>query len=176
VDTFILTGYSSDLASGLGALVAGIAIPAFLVSPRFASLTDQPFYLAQSSEPGRGEAFYAGDFDPKALDFDFQNEGTVALGELVTFFYGLAEAPAFTGNVLVLTGNNDAICCAAVQPPNCGLWSDNVTIPAMAESLWPAATHFDTFIPQLTGHSPDMHRTSQESFAAAHSFLAKVGF
>lgn len=87
VNALILTGYSGEFINGLGPLAAGIAIPANTVMPRFSKLKEG--YLAQSLESGRTQGLYTslsnvGGYDPAVAHFDFENEGTVAVGELAT--------------------------------------------------------------------------------------------
>lgn len=88
----VLTGYSGEFINGLGPLAAGIAAPAQTVMPRFANL--KPGYLAQSVESGRVAGLYTslspgiGGYDPAVAQADFDNEGTVAVGELATLVSG----------------------------------------------------------------------------------------
>lgn len=86
VDALVLTGYTPNFAAGIPPLLSGVAVPAALASPRFAGL--DAGYLAQTSVKGRQYGLYTvggvGGFDPGALRYDFDHEGTVALGELAT--------------------------------------------------------------------------------------------
>lgn len=162
----------------LGAVSLGLMtlIPAFLASSRFSSLESQPFYLAASSQAGRQTALYSaiGGFDPAIVTFDFKHEGTVALGEIATLLYGLGPAPDFTGNVLVVTGRQDAICCYSPLGSDCGTGSGS--IPAQAVANFPSAKRFVTMIPDRTGHAPFLHYSAQDQFNYIADFLERLAY
>ncbi|TVY82352.1 hypothetical protein LSUE1_G002404 [Lachnellula suecica] len=178
IDTFVFTGYSGRFAFGAIPLLEGAPIPAIAENPeRFSSIID-PLYFAQSVGSGRTATFYTnpsslGGFNQAAADYDFANEGTVALGEVVTIFYGLGTASDYTGNILVLTGENDAVACNSLPAPDCGSGADSV--PAQAGAFFPKA-NYTVVIPELTGHSVTLHNTAQQSFKVAHDFLSEKGF
>ncbi|QSZ35703.1 hypothetical protein DSL72_006825 [Monilinia vaccinii-corymbosi] len=176
VETFVLTAYSTGYAFGAAPLGLMTPAPAFLVSSRFSSLLTQPFYLAASSQPGRQIALYSrtGGFDPAIITFDFQHEGTVSLGEIATLLYGVEPAPAFTGNVLVVTGKQDAICCYDPLGSDCG--SGIGSIPAQAVANFPNAATFATFIPDKTGHAPFLHYSAQDQFSYIAAFLEDLAY
>ncbi|ESZ91708.1 ctr copper transporter family protein [Sclerotinia borealis F-4128] len=176
VDTFVLTSYSIDFALGAVSLSLMIPAPAFLVSPRFSSLESQPFYLAAASRSGRQTALYRrlGGFDPAIVTFDFHHEGTVSLGEIATLLYGVGPAPAFTGNILVVTGKQDAICCYSPLGSDCGVGSGS--IPARAVANFPNAANFATMIPDMTGHAPFLHYSAQGQLSYITSFLKGMGY
>lgn len=175
VDTYVLTGYTGRFVEGLVPLAAGIAEPAQLVMPRFASLPVG--YLAQSYEPGRVYGLYTvdgvGGFDPATAQYDFDNEGTVALGELATLFYGVTPATEFTGSVFVVTGQQDAIVCNNVNGADCLAPTNKV---AEAAGFFPAASDYSYIIPNKTGHSANLHYSSPDSFAKIHSYLSTQGY
>jgi hypothetical protein len=177
VDAFIYTGYSRNFKTGLGPLAAGIALPAAVARPdRFLALLSKPLYLTQSLQEGRRQALYTnvGGYDPAIVSYDFLNEGTVAIGELASLFYGIQPAPNFTGDVFVLTGKQDAICCFQITGADCG--SGPTSIPEQAREFFPAARNFTTYIPDLTGHSPNLHYSGPQNFRVAHEYLAGRGF
>ncbi|EME47137.1 hypothetical protein DOTSEDRAFT_165945 [Dothistroma septosporum NZE10] len=176
VDTFVLTGYSGRFVEGLVPLASGIALPADTVMPRFADLA--PGYLAQSVEAGRVYGLYTvdgvGGFDPAIAQYDFDNEGTVALGELATLFYGVTPANSYKGSVFVVTGQQDAIVCNnAVGGADCLTPTNKVE---EARGFFPAAKDYSYIIPQKTGHSANLHYSSPDSFAKIHAYLASQGF
>lgn len=80
VDALINRAYSSLFVTGLVPLTVGIAISAFLA---YNQLTTQPLYLAQSVQEGRRIGLYTNDggYDPAIVAYDFDNEGTISLGE-----------------------------------------------------------------------------------------------
>jgi hypothetical protein len=143
---------------------------------RYGYLALQPLYLAQSVEEGRRIALYTnvGGYDPNIVHYDFVNEGTVAVGELATLFYGLRSADDFQGDILIITGKQDAICCNRVPMPDCG--SGPSSIPEQARAFFPAARNYTTYIPDKTGHSPNLHDSAPRSFVVAHEYLAARGY
>jgi len=176
VDTFVLTGYTLRFAEGLIPLAAGLALPAQLVKPRFANL---PLgYLAQSFEPGRVYGLYTvggvGGFDPKVAQADFDNEGTVALGELATLFYGVTPANEFKGSVFVVTGQQDAIVCNNLLGGADCLSPTNKLAEAAAN--FPAAKDYSYIVPKKTGHSANLHFSSPDSFQKIHKYLESQGY
>jgi pimeloyl-ACP methyl ester carboxylesterase len=176
VDTFVLTGYTGRFIEGLVPLASGLAVPAQAVMPRFANLPVG--YLAQSYEPGRVYGLYTvngvGGFDPNIAQYDFDNEGTVAPGELATLFYGVTPAKQFTGSVFVVTGQQDAIVCNnAVGGADCLSPTNKV---AEAKGFFPAAKDYSYIIPGKTGHSANLHYSSPDSFKKIHSYLAGQGY
>lgn len=52
-----------------------------------------------------------GSYDPRALAADDESKGTVSFGEVMLFPRYIAANPAFKGDVLTVTGANDAIFC-----------------------------------------------------------------
>lgn len=176
VNAFVLTGYTGRFVEGLVPLAAGVAEPAQIVMPRFASLPVG--YLAQSVEQGRVYGLYTvdgvGGFDPKIAQYDFDNEGTVALGELATLFYGVTPANKFTGSVFVVTGKQDAIVCNnAVGGADCLSPSNKL---AEAKDFFPAAKDYSYIVPDKTGHSANLHYSSPDSFQKIQTYLALQGF
>lgn len=178
VDAFILTGYTAQFALGAGPLAAGLPIPAKLVHPRFASL--QLGYLADSSAKGRASGLYTapnslGGFDAGLINYDQKFEGTGAIGELATLLYGVGPAEDYSGCVLVITGQNDAIACN-VNPakPDCG--RGPTSLPAKAGAFFPNAKNYSYHIPKVTGHNANLHFTSPDSFKVAMNYLDNHGF
>lgn len=176
VDTFIYEGYTNGYSLGAVPLGLTALLPAFLVSTRFKNLISQPFYLAMSSMTGRQNALYTnvGGFDPHIVTYDFQNEGTVSLGEVATLLYGLGPAPTFKGNVLTITGQEDAVCCYNPLGNNCG--TGPTSLPAKAGANFPQAKNFTYYIPALTGHNPNLHYSAPATFAYAHRYLKERGY
>ncbi|TVY84118.1 hypothetical protein LSUE1_G001862 [Lachnellula suecica] len=176
VDTYVLTGYTGEFILGLVPLAAGIAIPAATVMSRFSDLAVG--YLAQSVEPGRVYGLYTvdnvGGYDPYVAQYDFENEGTVAIGELATLFYGVTPADNYTGSVFVITGKQDAIVCNGVLGADCGEGSTSKV--ADAAKFFPSASDYSYYIPDMTGHSANLHYSAQGSFKMAHDYLAAQGY
>jgi hypothetical protein len=162
-------------------LAAGNAAPATLdPSGRFAGYNFG--YLDQTILTGRVYGLYTvngvGGFDAAVAKYDFVNEGTVALGELATLFYGVAPAKSFQGSVFVVTGRNDAIVCNNADPlvgADC-LYPIGTNKVAEAGALFPAAKDYSYFIPGQTGHSANLHHSAQDSFKAIHAYLVGQGY
>lgn len=135
--------------AGLVPLAAGLAVPAPVAMSRFDGLPVG--YLAQSYEPGRVYGLYTvggvGGYDPAIAQYDFDNEGTVALGELATLFYGVTPANDFTGSVFVVTGRQDAIVCNNPTGADCLSPTNKV---AAAKGFFPAAKDYSFIIPEKT--------------------------
>jgi hypothetical protein len=110
----------------------------------------------QTNQDGRGNTSYTnlspnvGGYDPPILASNF-NEGTVALRELATIFYGLTAADDYKGNILVVTGKNDAIVCNSLPAPDCGEGANSV--PAQAGAFFPNAADYTVHLADKTGHS-----------------------
>lgn len=175
MDAFVLTGYSGRFIEGLVPLAAGLAVPAQTVMARFATLPVG--YLAQSYEPGRVYGLYTvngvGGFDPNIAQYDYDNEGTVAPGELATLFYGVTPAKSFTGSVYVVTGRQDAIVCNNPTGADCYLPTNKIV---EAKGFFPAAKDYSYIIPEKTGHSANLHYSSPDSFQKIHAYLAGQGY
>ncbi len=63
-----------------------------------------------SNRTGRSVAFYYnGTYDPIIPVLDFETEGTVAVGEL--FGTTIEPVPEYTGPVLLVSGDHDAVVC-----------------------------------------------------------------
>jgi len=104
----ILTGYSSDLSGNVILQENFEYQPAFEVAPRFQGLPHR--YFAMSNRTGRSVAFYYnGTYDPIIPVLDFETEGTVAVGE--PFGTTIEPVPEYTGPVLLVSGDHDAVVC-----------------------------------------------------------------
>lgn len=92
----ILTGYSSDLSRNKILQENFEYEPAFEVAARFQDLPQR--YFATSNRIGRSVAFYYnGTYVPITPVYDFQTEGTVAVGE--PFGTTIEPVPEYTGVV-----------------------------------------------------------------------------
>lgn len=177
IDAFIFTGYTAEFATGAGPLAAGLLAPADVVTSRYSTL--QPGYLAMSLETGREYGLYTnpkslGGFDPGMPAYDFDYEGTGAIGEIATLLYGVGPADEYEGYVYVITGQNDAIACNNVPTPNCG--SGATSMPAKAGAFFPKAKNYSYIIPATTGHNVNLHYTAGNSFKQAMAYLTSHGF
>ena len=169
----ILTGYSDDFSGNIPLQVNFGYLPGDLVSPRFADLPGG--YLAMSNRTGRSVAFYYnGSYDPIITVLDFETEGTVAIGE--PFGNILKPVPQYTGPVLLVSGDHDAVVC--------GTGYDCLTAPggptnstvARTSSFFPNAASFTYNLANSSGHSINFHYSSQQTFGYIHDWIdAKFG-
>jgi pimeloyl-ACP methyl ester carboxylesterase len=179
-DSLVLTGFSKQLLVACpGVLLTGLFLPADILLPsRFGNL--DPGYTAGSSKSGREALFYSvpgRDFDPQIFEVDYQTQGTLSLGETITALISVDEAPNYTGNVFVMTGQQDIIFCGLgtplLGPGNCG--QGESSLPAQTRSLYPNVSVYGFHIPSNTGHDINNHYSAQKSFEAAHDWLASIG-
>ncbi|PVH74849.1 alpha/beta-hydrolase, partial [Cadophora sp. DSE1049] len=110
--SLILTGWSSTFITLIPTVLGtAIVLPASLTLPRYKSL---PLgYLTISSLPGFRALFYSSPdtYNASLFTYDFANRGTITAGEAATLAFGVNTASAYTGSVLVATGQHDAIFC-----------------------------------------------------------------
>lgn len=178
VDAYILTGFSQQVAQGMvGASTLPMFAPAALVAPgKYGSLDYS--YLQATNKTGTQIIFYRGKYSNRILDYDFENRGTVTLGEAITGALGQFPAPSFKGAVFVLNGNEDAIFCQDSIEHGLAGFAGNCSngFSSSVGLSYPAARKFDFYNTANTGHCLNTHDTAQESFQQAHKFLAGAGF
>lgn len=176
-DSMIMTGYSNTLLQPVPGLLLAAAIPAQLQDPaKLGSLP--PGYLAFDSV-GKVNSHYAeeGSCSPALAKYDFAHQDTVTVGQIITAFSDLQRADQYKGDVLVLTGANDAFFCGptgtrTLGPQPCGVGADS--IPAKSKSFFPNA-NFDYYLAPNTSHATTLHYSTPGSFKRAHDFLAANG-
>ncbi|USW56057.1 Putative alpha/beta hydrolase-1 [Septoria linicola] len=178
-DALILTGYSYNLVqAGLGLLLT-LVTPAQLQNPaKFGSFP--PGYLAFASRQGKRDAYYAdeGSFSPALEQWDFEHEDTITVGQIVSAFSGLQRADNYRGDVLALTGQEDAFFCGptgsrALGPQSCG--SGDQSVPAKSKTFFPNAK-FEYYLAPNTSHATTLHFSAPDSIRTAHQFLARRGY
>lgn len=179
----VLTGYSYSLIEGALGFLLGILAPASLQNPAKYGKGNQdlpPAYLTFTSLEGKNDAYYAAPntFNYSYAEYDFIYEDTVTLGQIITAFNGLEQAASYTGDVLVLTGQNDAIFCGptgtrSLGEQSCGTGSTSVL--NKTGSFFPKA-NYNYYAVNETGHATNLHYSAQEVFEEAHDFLAKQGY
>lgn len=177
-DAYVLTGFSKSVQPSLPGVSLNLPAPAALVEPtRFAG---EPLdYLTSTQEVALTNSFFGNpafvDFDPEIAHLFFLRRDVIGLGYVITIYLPSAPiAPAYTGRVLTLTGEQDEAYCglgsAAIEPdPSCG--------PLLAETgeLFPAADYNYYAVPR-TGHALILHKSAQTSFKVAHDFFAGAKF
>ena len=162
----ILTGYSKDLSGNVVLQENFEYEPAFEVAPRFQSLPQG--YFAMSNRTGRSVAFYYnGTYDPLIPVLDFETEGTVAVGE--PFGTTINPVPQYTGPVLLVSGDHDAVVCGNTTGGSCLPAVDSTV--ADTESFFPNAASFDYFLANQSGHSINFHYTAPQTFKAIHDWI-----
>jgi pimeloyl-ACP methyl ester carboxylesterase len=179
VDALVLTGYTNDLIPAIVGLLTTVLTPAQLQnSTKFGTLA--PGYLAFGSFEGQRNSYYADDgtFSPGLARWDFENQDTITVGQMLSAFTGLQRADAFRGDVFVLTGDQDSFFCGptgsrTLGPQSCG--SGNQSIPAKSRSFFPAA-NFEYHLAPITSHATTFHYSAPDSVKAAHDFLARNGY
>ena len=95
----------------------------------------------------------------------------VTTGELLTI--GCAPATSsFTGPVLVLTGQQDAIFCGG----DCtATGTDDASIPAQAVKQFPSASAFDAYLQPDTAHGINPHYNSTGAYEVIQTWLGAHG-
>ncbi|EME81215.1 uncharacterized protein MYCFIDRAFT_111073, partial [Pseudocercospora fijiensis CIRAD86] len=173
-DAIILTGWSYTLIQAGPGLLLTLLEPAQVHNPaKFGSFP--PGYLAFGSRQGKRDSYYAehGSFSAGLEQWDFDHEDTITIGQIYSAFSGLQKAEQFTGDVLALTGQEDAFFCGptgsrALGPQSCGTGADS--IPAKSKVFFPNAKFQDYLAPN-TSHATTLHYSTPQSLKAAHDFL-----
>lgn len=176
-----LTGFTTQLIRGFTGLgVRPLFLPAALVNlGRFGSLLLDPTYTAATSYKGLKPCLYNGDYNATVAESEFENRGTLTLGELATSLLGQGEAPVYEGDLFVLNGDLDGVFCAtgpvsalAGEAGRCseGKFSQDV------QPFYPRASNFDFHNLEETGHHILSHASALEAIKASHEYMARTGF
>ena len=174
--SIILTGFTKSVQPSLPGVALQMAAPAATVDPALYGKLSEG-YLTASSEAGHINSFFgtrAGiDYDPINAVLFWDREDLVSAGQFVTVYIGNTPAPAYSGRILVLTGEQDQAFCGPgsplIGPAACGtLLSGTKTLFPNAEYSWHSVNN--------TGHVVNLHYTSLSSFKVAHQFLAGMTF
>lgn len=136
---------------------------------RFGSLPSG--YQVVNSAIGDQTAFYRyPNFSPSTFSYLDSKRQTFTIGDFFTLTGPVAPAPAFTGPVQVVNGQNDYIFCAS----DCGYPSDlgAQVFPA----LFPAAADGSrSCIIPGTGHGINAHTTAPQAYSQMLGFINSVG-
>nr|POE99409.1 hypothetical protein CFP56_52801 [Quercus suber] len=181
-DAMILTGYSYDFVPAIIGLLTTMLVPAQVQDPaRFPLSEFPPGYLTFNSSQGKLAAYYAeeGSYDPDLAAYDFAHQDTITVGQIVTAFAGLEAAADYTGDVFVLTGQEDAFFCGPLGTrelgeQDCG--QGPTSIPAQSASFFPGSKNFQYYVAQNTAHATTLGYTAIEDIANAHRFLSRAGY
>ena len=178
-DATLLTGYALFFPPQFtGVFVQSLLAPAFL-DPRFAGYN--PGYLEFDNKNFLNFLFYApGKFSQSMANLDFATRGTVSLGEAASVLIGSIET-AYTGPVMVITGQHDSIYCSTFNldiqillgTPMCDMSANGIV--GKAATLYPLASDFQVVFPNA-GHCWHLHNNASYTFGIAHNWLASQGF
>lgn len=165
-DALLLTGWSGNFLENFPKIAEGVLVPAATEFPtRFGELN--PLYFVLTLRSFIRQAFYGpdGSFDPAVELYDYEHRDICGLGELVSILAGTTETN-YAGPVHIINGDVDAAFCddKCVSGPK--------SAPGSSWSLFPKATSFTYDIIPNTGHCLNVHHSSNETFMAAHDFLA----
>ncbi|CAG8972611.1 hypothetical protein HYALB_00005380 [Hymenoscyphus albidus] len=109
-EAIVLTGYSKSYNTEAfgNNLIASYVSPGanldegytqFLNISIFQQLLYAPFYTNNAP------------YSPAVLNDDFIHRGTISVGEIATAYFGIREAAAYKGHILVATGQDDIVFC-----------------------------------------------------------------
>lgn len=179
-DATLLTGYALFFPPQFtGVFIQSWLLPADLSDPRYADLS--PGYLELNNLNYISFLFYdPGQFSQSLQDVDFNNRGTVSLGEASGILAGSLQT-AYTGPVLVITGLHDSIYCSTFTidiqilfgTPLCDTSLNGIV--RQASTLYPYASSFEVVFPNA-GHCWQLHNNATVTFGIAHEWLAAQGF
>ena len=187
----ILTGYSDQYDTAIAGVIAEVVLlPASIAQPaRYADYNMG--YLEFSDETGTTYEFYTatGDYDTTFANLDYQNRGTIAVGEATTLALTVTSAPSYKGPVYVMTGQNDQIMCGVTRVDLSGILGDllggvlsgeancnDAGILTNLSSLYPSAASFDIYVVPNSGHCWHLEYNAYAAFGTAHNWLAGKGF
>jgi pimeloyl-ACP methyl ester carboxylesterase len=184
-DAIVLTGFSTNPSYAANFLAGGAFVQANTYgltrfnrrhhneSTPFGNLPDG--YVI-SGTPGANAYQFSlvSHVDPGLLDYAEKTKQPATVGELLTAG-SLPFVNAFTGPVLVLTGNNDVAFCGGdcLATGNASISS----IPATVGNSFPGVdpSNFTAYIQPNTAHGINIHYNSTGAYAVINDFLAQKG-
>lgn len=166
LDAIILQGFTVNTgAIGLTFADFNSAIAAQDAPARFAGLSNG--YLVTDTSIANSFAFFRyPNFDPTLFyDVDARKQ-TYTLGEVFTLANVIAPAPAFTGPIDVVDGQNDFIFCQG----DCTVPVDQAAV--VQPALFPAAAAgSQSFLVPGVGHAVNAHYAAPQAYAQMLAFL-----
>ncbi|TGJ75889.1 hypothetical protein E0Z10_g10944 [Xylaria hypoxylon] len=166
VDAIILHGITWDATWIYPALLSGLQAPAQQVDPeKWGHL--QPTYQTQSTREGRLVACFAGSYDARIAEYDWQTRDFDTLGAAITFTYHLVNAPEYIGPVFLGIGNQDSTFCG-------GQFCREQ--PYAVYDMFPKAKAHEVKVYEETGHLILYHHTAPKLMADTLAFLHSQGF
>jgi pimeloyl-ACP methyl ester carboxylesterase len=173
----ILTGWSSlDYRMLFTASSVNSTAPARIVdAERFGNL-DYGYMESTNVTHDGAQTYYGYDlstagqyYDPGLPSLAFIHRGTSATGEGLSQIFIAPPSPQYTGDVLALTGQNDAYWCGSFSQANCGV--GNSSTVARAKSVFPNAKSYSYYVPAHTGHEWNYHHSQKDSFDAVFAWM-----
>ncbi|KIM97076.1 hypothetical protein OIDMADRAFT_168831 [Oidiodendron maius Zn] len=179
-DATVLTGFSKSIAQALAGILIDVPLPAALFDPaRFSTLP--LLYILLTDKSNREASFYYGPdvyYSRANYNIDFAQTDTVGVGEALTAFPGISAAPAYTGKVFILTGNEDAAFCGLgstlLGQANCG--NGPGSIIDTTRELFPNAAVYDYYVIPNCGHCLNYQFSAPDSYSRVHQWLQGQGF
>jgi len=176
-DGLILQGFSIDASFVASTFAAFDVQSASINQPsRFGDVTATNLpagYLTWSNKGANQFSFLAPPyFDPAILDYAESTKQPFTAGEVLTLAALPGPATKFTGPVLVLTGDEDAIFCGG----DCMVGGAGGSIPSQAAAIFPNSRRYETHIQLNTGHAVNVHYNSSGAYRVMNDFLRRQGF
>jgi pimeloyl-ACP methyl ester carboxylesterase len=178
VQTYALTRDHPNISSGIilqGFAQNGTFLPYFLLGGNFVAVQNTPLaptypagYFAAGSLAGVQTNFFAsGQFDSAMLDYAYATGQPVSQGELLSISGAAAGTSAFSGPVLVITGERDLPFCGG----DClATGNGQASIPSSLKNSMPNASVEVVIVPG-TGHGLNMEYSHQETYKTMLDFL-----
>ncbi|KAL6867031.1 hypothetical protein J3F83DRAFT_103205 [Trichoderma novae-zelandiae] len=168
-DAAILTGFSQNPSFLAGFALGGNFKPVKEIPSLAGSYPAG--YVGVPSTVGVNIQFFApDDFDVKMLSYATAHGQPAAPGEILTIGAGSGDTNAFSGNVLIITGDRDVPFCGG----NC---SDTTTIQgafpdllAASKPFFPNATFSSVAVPEA-GHGLNLGYASKSAYNSIFEFL-----
>ncbi|KAK7729335.1 hypothetical protein SLS63_006208 [Diaporthe eres] len=176
-NTSVLTGYTKRILPSYYGIALQNPQPANMLFPERFPNTKFPLYLTSPNESTRTNSFFGSheqvDFEQDLAQIWWEREDVVAAGEYMGTYVLMTKAPAYTGRVLVITGEQDQPFCGQGTPliavAACGdLLPETAEIFPNAEFNWKRVAR--------TGHAINLFASARETFRTAHDFLAGARF
>ncbi|KPM38210.1 hypothetical protein AK830_g8370 [Neonectria ditissima] len=170
-DAIVLTGFS-QVPSFLPGFVLGNNFIPVKASPL--ALKYPKGYVVPASATGVQTAFFAeGDFDPKVLELAYKTGQAATPGELLTVGTPAGVKSAFTGPVLVITGERDLPFCGS----DCYATAiANASLPTLldaSKAFFPHASRFNATVVPGAGHGLNYGYSHTFTYKAISEFLAE---
>lgn len=165
------TGFSKTLLNSVkNAVVKSEFNDANEVLPYRFGVKD-PGYLVASDKRGFLPFCYVGDYSKTVSDFQWTQRDTITIGEIASALLGQTHSPNYKGDVFVMNGDQDVVCCKSPKSGQC----DTFTYSNAVNNSYPAARRFQQNTVTDTGHCIMSHRTSKYAVKLAHGYMASAG-